>query len=103
MPSAQFQNSSIQEQPPSSRYDPQASGTSIDFLLSQARVLVLPGLLWAYFEQERSKKNPYDMLNARNEKNTTNKLLTRTDFQRFVNKAPHSAFKKLIVSMPSLL
>jgi hypothetical protein len=44
------------------------------------------------------------MLNARNqEKITTNKLLTRTNFQGFLNKAPHSSFKKLVVSMPLLL
>ena len=51
-PSAQFQNSSRQEQPPSSRYDPQVSGTRTAFLSSQARVLVLPSLHWAYFKQE---------------------------------------------------
>jgi hypothetical protein len=33
----------------------------------------------------------------------TNKLLTRTKFQRFLNQALRSSFKKLIVSMPSLL
>jgi hypothetical protein len=38
-----------------------------------------------------------------NKKNTTNELLTRTKFQRFLNQAPRSSFKKLIVSTPSLL
>jgi hypothetical protein len=38
-----------------------------------------------------------------NEKITTKELLTRTNFQRFLNQALHSSFKKLIVSMPSLL
>ncbi len=57
-PSAQFQNSSRQEQPPSSRYDPQVLGTRTAFLSSQARVLVLLSLCRAYFEQETpSKKN----------------------------------------------
>jgi hypothetical protein len=36
-------------------------------------------------------------------KNPTNKLRMRTKFQCFVNEAPHSAFKKLIISTPSLL
>jgi hypothetical protein len=34
---------------------------------------------------------------------TTNKLLMRTNFQCFLNQAPRSSFKKLIVSMPLLL
>ncbi len=34
---------------------------------------------------------------------TTNKLLMRKNTQRFLNQAPRSSFKKLIVSMPSLL
>ncbi len=38
-----------------------------------------------------------------NKKITTNKLLTRTNFQHFLNQVPHSFFKKLIVSTPSLL
>ncbi len=44
----------------------------------------------------------YKSLNVR-KKNTTNELLTRTNFQRFLNQAPRSSFKKLIISMPSLL
>jgi hypothetical protein len=36
-------------------------------------------------------------------KNTTNKLLMRMNFQCFLNQAPRSSFKKLIVSTPSLL
>jgi hypothetical protein len=36
-------------------------------------------------------------------KNTTNNLLTRTQFQCFVNKAPRSSFKKLVFSTPLLL
>jgi hypothetical protein len=34
---------------------------------------------------------------------TTDKLLTRTNFQRFLNKVPRSSFKKLVISMPLLL
>ncbi len=41
--------------------------------------------------QEITKKNP------------TNELCMRTKFQRFLNKAPCSSFKKLISSMPLLL
>jgi hypothetical protein len=37
------------------------------------------------------------------QKNTTDKLSTRTSFQWFLNKLPCSPFKKLIVSMPTLL
>ena len=42
-------------------------------------------------------------LTQENKKNTTNKLLTRTNFQRFLNQAPCLSFKKLIISTPSLL
>ncbi len=45
----------------------------------------------------------YESLNARKQKNTTDELHTRTKLQRFLNQAPRSSFKKLIVSMPSLL
>jgi hypothetical protein len=45
----------------------------------------------------------YESLNARKQKNTTNKLLTRTHFQWFLNQAPCLSFKKLIISTPSLL
>jgi hypothetical protein len=46
---------------------------------------------------------PTSRLTQEAEKNTTDELRTRTNFQRFVNKAPHSAFKKLFVAAPSLL
>ena len=46
---------------------------------------------------------PYESLNVRKQQITTNKLLTRTTFQRFLNQAPCLSFKKLTVSMPSLL
>jgi hypothetical protein len=36
-------------------------------------------------------------------KNTTDKLQTRTSFQRFLKKMLRSPFKKLIVSVPNLL
>jgi hypothetical protein len=46
----------------------------------------------------------YNLLNARKqEKNTTDKLLTRKKYQHFLNKAPRSSFKKLVISTPSLL
>jgi hypothetical protein len=38
-----------------------------------------------------------------NEKIPTNELLTRTKFQQFLSKAPHSSFKKLVISTPLLL
>ncbi len=38
-----------------------------------------------------------------NEKITTDKLPTRTKFQHFLNQAPCTSFKKLIISTPSLL
>jgi hypothetical protein len=44
------------------------------------------------------------LLNARNqEKITTDKLITRMKFQRFLNKEQRFSFKKLVVSMPLLL
>ncbi len=45
----------------------------------------------------------YESLTRENKKITTNELLMRTNFQRFLNQAPCSSFKKLIVSTPSLL
>ncbi len=39
----------------------------------------------------------------RKQKNTTNKLPMKTNFQRFLNQAPRSSFKKLIFLTPSLL
>ncbi len=88
---------------PSSRQDPQASGTGTDFPPSQARVLVSPSLRWAYYEQVTPSIFFHDSLNARSKKNNTDKLRTRTSFQWFLNKTPSSPFKKLIVSMPNLL
>jgi hypothetical protein len=41
-----------QEQPTSSSYDPQASGTGTDFPSTQAQVLVSPSLCWALHKQE---------------------------------------------------
>ncbi len=38
-----------------------------------------------------------------NKKNTTDELLTRTKLHCFLNQAPRSSFKKLIISMPSIL
>jgi hypothetical protein len=48
-----------------------------------------------FFLQFAQRKKP--------RKITTGKLHTRTKFQRFLNKAPRSSFKKLVVSMPLLL
>jgi hypothetical protein len=38
-----------------------------------------------------------------NKKITSDKLLKRMNFQHFLNQAPRSSFKKLIILMPSLL
>jgi hypothetical protein len=89
---------------PSSRHDPQASKTGTDFPASQAQVLVLPSLCWAYYEQEMPSSFFPTICSMREAKKiTTDELHTRTSFQRFLNKTPHSPFKKLIVSMPNLL
>ncbi len=45
----------------------------------------------------------YESFNTRKQKNTTDKLLTRTNLHCFLNQAPCSSFKKLIISTPSLL
>ncbi len=45
----------------------------------------------------------YNLLNARNQKNLTDELRTRTNFQLFLNEAPDSSFKKLVISTASLL
>ncbi len=58
----------------------------------------------AYLEQDSVSLFSYDFLNARNqEKITTGELLTRTNFQCFLNKALRCSFKKLVVSTPLLL
>jgi hypothetical protein len=88
-----------QEQPTSSSWDPQASGTGTDFPAIQAQVLVLPSLRWAFYEQE----TPSEFFLQENRKITTDKLRMRTTFQQFLNKTPRSPFKRLIVSMPNLL
>ncbi len=46
---------------------------------------------------------PTIRLTQENKKITTDELLTRTNFQRFLNQVPHLSFKKLIVLMLSLL
>jgi hypothetical protein len=46
---------------------------------------------------------PTSCLTREVKKITTNELHTRTKFLRFLNQAPRSLFKKLIVSMPTLL
>jgi hypothetical protein len=57
-------------------------------------------LLWALQEQEML----FNFISYEETgKITTDKLRTRTKFQRFLNKMPRSPFKKLIVSMPGLL
>jgi hypothetical protein len=45
----------------------------------------------------------HNLLNARKQKITTDKLLMKTNFQRFLNQALCSSLKKLIISMQSLL
>jgi hypothetical protein len=55
-----------------------------------------------HLEQETPSIFFYELLNARKKK-PHNELHTRTNFQCFVNEALRSAFKKLIVSMPTLL
>jgi hypothetical protein len=57
----------------------------------------------AFLEQETPLFIFYNFLNTRNQENPTSELLTRTKFQCFLNKAPRSSFKKLVISMPSLL
>jgi hypothetical protein len=55
--------------------------------------------------QDLPSKNyfPTSRLTLEVKKITTNELHTRTKFLHFLNQAPHSLFKKLIVSMPTLL
>jgi hypothetical protein len=57
----------------------------------------------AYLQDSQLRFFSYESLNARKQKNTTNKLLMRTNFQRFLNQVPRLSFKKLIISTPSLL
>jgi hypothetical protein len=80
------------------------SRTGTDFPASQAQILVLPSLRWAYYEQETPSSFFPTIRSTQEAKTiTTDKLRTRTSFQRFLNKTPRSPFKKLIVSTPNLL
>jgi hypothetical protein len=57
-----------------------------------------------YLEQEMPSFFPLQFAECKKpRKITTNKLLTRTKFQRFLNKALLFSFKKLVVSTQSLL
>jgi hypothetical protein len=59
--------------------------------------------VWVHLEQETPSIFFYELLNARNKKLSPYEQCTRTKYQRFVNKALRSAFKKRIISMPTLL
>ncbi len=63
---------------------------------NQARVLVVQAFVAAYLQDLPSKSFSYKSLKQGNKKNTTDKLLTRTKFQRFLNQALRLSFKKLI-------
>jgi hypothetical protein len=103
-PSAQFINLSKQRQPKMLKNDPQASGTGTDLLASQGRVLVRESPLGESRARKAIKKKFLQFASReKSGKNCTDKLRTRTAFQRFINKTPHSTFKKLIVSTPALL
>jgi hypothetical protein len=94
-PRAQFQNSYNQEQQPSLRTTLKLQGPVLPSCTSPRWAHLEQETPWIYFS--------YEPLNVRNRKNTTHELCTKTKFQHFVNKALGSAFKKLILSMPSLL
>jgi hypothetical protein len=84
--------------------NPQASGTSTDFLANQGRVLVAR----VSVGQVKSKKSRQKIflrvaISKKSRKICTDELHTRTAFQWFINKMPRSTFKKLIVSTPALL
>ncbi len=82
---------------------PQASGTGTDFFASQGWVLVARVSAGQVKSKKRRQNFSYESRVARNQKNSTDKLRTRTAFQRFINETPRSTFKKLIVSTPALL
>jgi hypothetical protein len=84
--------------------NPQASGTRTDFLASQGRVLVVR----VFVGRVKSKKRPQKKFllvagRKKSRKIRTDELRMRTAIQRFINKMPHSTFKKLIVLTPALL
>ncbi len=83
--------------------DPQVVGTGTAFLSGQGRYKLQESSLGVARARNTVNFFPMSCLMQETEKNTTNKQHTRTKFQRFVNKAPHSAFRKLIIATPSLL
>ncbi len=101
-PSAQFANSSKQEQFSSFKNNPQASGTILPFFKS-SKGISCTSLHWAYLEQEMPSIIFLPFAQCNKQKKTSDKLLTRMKFQCFLNKAPRSSFMKLIISTPLLL
>ena len=98
-PSTQFWNSSKQEQPPSSRMTLKFQGPVLPFFQVKEGIH-RTSLRQALQEQE----TPFNYFSYEETgKITRDKLRTRTNFQRFLNKTPHSPFKQLIVSTPGLL
>jgi hypothetical protein len=84
--------------------DSQASGTGTDFLASQGEVVVHESPLGESKARKALKENsPRVAGRKKSRKICTDKLRTRTAFQRFINETPRSTFKKLIISMPALL
>jgi hypothetical protein len=57
----------------------------------------------AYLQDLPSRFFSTSRLTQENNKITTNELLMRTNFQRFLNQVPRLSFKKSIISTPLLL
>jgi hypothetical protein len=79
-------------------------GLVLPFFKSSKGISLAKSLLGVLRARNAVNFFSYNLLNARNPKKVrTNKLLTRTNFQHFLNKAPRSSFKKVIISTLSLL
>ncbi len=92
-PSAQFANSTYKNNP---------QALEIATALLQAKEGYQPNKPLCRKQQDLPSIF-FPMISSTWEKNTTNDLLTRTNFQRFLNQASCSSFKKLIISTPLLL
>jgi hypothetical protein len=98
-PGTQFQNSSKQERPPSSRTTLKFLGPVLLFFQVKEGISRM-SLRWVLQEQE----TPFNFFSYKEKgKITMDELRTRTTFQWFLNKMLRSPLKKLILTMPGLL
>jgi hypothetical protein len=95
-PSAQFQNSSIQERPSSSRMTLKRQRPVLPYFKSRKSISLAEPPLGVFRASNSVDFFPTICSTRETKKNPTNELRTRTNLQCFLNKVPRSSFKKLI-------